>query len=158
MSPKHFVKTLLAALVVLLSLSLASGVFAAQKVPTPTSLDGGEIVTLEQVKALVDGKKTAFFDMRSAINYGKGHIPGAKALPYREKSAKATDFDASADHVDLKQLPADKDAVIVFYSHGPTGWKSYKAAVLAVKQGYSRVKWFRNGLGSWVAAGHPIEH
>lgn len=134
--------------IVLFSLiSLGHAAFAEEDPPTPTTLQGGKIITADEAKAL--GGKASFFDMRKALSYGKGHLPGATALPYDQKSAKAANFDAAADKFDMAQLPADKAATIVFYSDGPTGWKSYKAAVVAIKNGYKNVMWLRGGTAEW---------
>jgi len=59
-------------------------------------------------------------------------------------------FDASQDQFDLSKLPADKNAKIVIYSDGPTGWKSYKAAVMSVNAGYKNVMYFRGGYADWL--------
>lgn len=121
---------------------------------TPTALPGGKVISAAEAKALVG--KAAFFDMRKAVNYGKGHISGAVALPYEQKSAKTADFDASVDEFDRKALPADKTAALVFYSDGPMGWKSYKAAVLSIRDGYKNVMWFRGGTAEWEEKGFPF--
>ena len=46
----------------------------------------------------------------------------------------------------------------MFYSDGPTGWKSYKAAVLAVKGGYKNVMYMRGGWDEWSGKGLPVEN
>jgi rhodanese-related sulfurtransferase len=143
----------LATLMAVFGLSLAAN--AADVPPTPTKVTGFEIVTPDQAKGLVG--KAQFFDMRSAVNYGKGHIKGAKAMPYDGKSENAENFDASKDKFDVAKLPADKNAALVFYSDGPTGWKSYKAATQASKAGYKQVKWMREGTAGWVKLGLPLE-
>ncbi len=127
-------------------------------VPTPETLEGGTIIAAEEAKKLWENQEAVFFDMRSPVNYGKGHIPGATALPYRQNSDKSRDFDAGADHFDLQQLPADPTRPIVFYSDGPFGWKSYKAAVLAIRAGYRNIMWFRGGFTDWPAKGYPVEY
>ena len=127
-----------------------------KKPSTPATLAGGKVATADEAKNLLDGKKAAFFDTRSAMSFGKGHLPGAKAIPYGEKSEFAENFDASKDRFDLAQLPADKNAALVFYSDGPTGWKSYKAAVLAVRAGYKSVHYFRGGWAEWEAKKYPV--
>jgi len=76
---------------------------------------------------------------------------------YKEKSEKVENFDGSIDSFDFAKLPADKNAKLVFYSDGPTGWKSYKAAVLALKQGYPNVMYMRGGFADWTAKGLPVE-
>lgn len=139
-----------------LALFLGTGLAcAAEKILTPTELPGGKIVSAEEARSLLG--KAAFFDMRSPVNYGKGHIPKAISLPYRQKSGLSPDFDPSLDHIDFSLLPADKGGAVVFYSDGPYGWKSYKAAVLAIRRGYTRVLWLRGGFTDWPAKGFPVE-
>ncbi|MCI0506214.1 MAG: rhodanese-like domain-containing protein [Gammaproteobacteria bacterium] len=136
-------------------LFLAAPVFAMDKTLTSDTLPGGKVISVDEAKSLI-GKNT-FFDMRTAMSYGKGHLPGARALPYKQVSDKTPGFDASKDKFDLSELPSDKSAAIVFYSDGPAGWKSYKAAVLAIRAGYSNVMWFRGGTSEWEANGHALE-
>lgn len=127
------------------------------KPETPKALDGVKVVSVEDVKALIAGNEAKFYDFRSAINFGKGHLPGAVALPYKENSEFKADFDASKDVFDMSKLPSDKNTPVVFYSDGPTGWKSYKAAFLARKAGYKRVMWFREGTKAWKAKGNKLQ-
>lgn len=139
-----------------LALGLALFVASAHAAdPTPVSVSGFRIVSADQARGMVG--KAQFFDMRSAVNYGKGHVKGAAAMPYDGKSANTPDFDAGQDRFDLARLPADKNADIVFYSDGPTGWKSYKAAVQASRAGYKNVSWMREGASGWTARGFPLE-
>lgn len=150
---KRFVAlTLGCALAILASPALHAN---APKPETPTTLSGGRIVDAAGAKKLLDSNG-AFFDMRSAVNFGKGHIPGAKSVPYKERSEYNANFDASQDQFDIAALPADKKASVVFYSDGPTGWKSYKAAVLAIKAGYANVAYFRGGFDEWSKASYPV--
>jgi hypothetical protein len=66
---------------------------AADKPDTPVTAKGFEIVTPEQAQALIG--KAAFFDMRSAINFGKGNsrapgrCPTAKRAISRRASTRA---------------------------------------------------------------------
>ena len=141
----------------LLAALLFSALLHAGAVPTPTSLDGGRIIDVDEAKGLLDGGEVHFIDTRSALNYGRGHVPGARLIPYGAKSEKRADFDASLDRFPLDRLPTDRDAALIFYSHGDTGWKSYKAAVLAIRAGHARVMWMRSGFAAWTAAGLPSE-
>lgn len=129
---------------------------AVEKPPTPTELKGGKVISTDEAKALLDKKEAKFFDFRSPVNYGKGHLTGAVSIPYKEKSEYKADFDASVDEFDMSALPKDKNTKMVFHSDGPTGWKSYKAAVLAIKAGYKNIMWFRNGTSEWEAKGYPL--
>lgn len=130
-------------------------VLAQNSPPTPLTAAGVEVISVQQAQGLVG--KAAFFDMRSAVNYGKGHIKGAVALPYDQKSELVEAFDSSKDRFDMSQLPADKSVAVVFYSDGPTGWKSYKAARLASQAGYRNVKWLREGTAGWTAKGLSLD-
>lgn len=122
---------------------------------TPTTLAGGKVVTPEEVKRLIDQKGTMVIDTRSPVNFGKSHLPGAVSIAYKENSEKTAAFDASVDQFDLSKLPADKNTPVVIYSDGPTGWKSYKGAVVAVKGGYKNVLYMRGGWAEWTAKGLP---
>lgn len=130
---------------------------AAGDVETPTALKGGKVISIDEAAKLSASKGAQFVDTRSVVNFGKGHVPGAIAAAYKEKSEKVVDFDASVDSFDFAKIPADKTAKIVFYSDGPTGWKSYKASVLAIKEGYKNVMYMRDGFAGWTAKGLPTQ-
>jgi rhodanese-related sulfurtransferase len=123
---------------------------------TPDSLKGTQLVDAAKAKSLIDGGAVAI-DARVANEFAEAHIKGAQNVPYKEKSAKSADFDASKDSFDLSKLPADKNASLVIYCNGPECWKSYKASEAAVKGGYKNVHWFRTGMPAWKAAGYPTE-
>lgn len=149
------IRTIATRVVLAAALAFVPAAFAADDPETPTTLPGGKVINVEEAKNLAG--KAAFFDMRKAVSYGKGHLPGATPLPYGQKSDKSVNFDASQDKFDMSQLPSDKSAAIVFYSDGPTGWKSYKAAVTAIRGGYTNVMWFRGGTAEWEAKGMKYE-
>lgn len=129
---------------------------SAQAADTPASLDGATVVSADQAKKMLESG-TPVIDTRVAAEYVDGHIKGAKNLPYKEKSAKATNFDVSQDSFDLTKLPSDKNAALVFYCNAGECWKSYKASVAAIKAGYKKVHWFRGGFPEWKAKGYPVE-
>jgi rhodanese-related sulfurtransferase len=131
---------------------------AADDVPTPTALSGGKVITVEEGKKLLDAKAATFVDTRSVVNYGKGHVPSALVAAYKEKSDKVVTFDAKVDSFELDKLPKEKSAAVVFYSDGPTGWKSYKAAVLSIAAGYTKVHYMRGGFADWTAKSLPVEN
>lgn len=135
---------------------LLSATLSVHATETPPALDGATIVSSDQVKKMLDAG-TPVIDARVANEYVEGHIKGAKNVPYKEKSAKATNFDASQDNFDLTKLPADKNAALVFYCNAGECWKSYKASIAALKAGYKKVFWFRAGFPEWKAKGFPIE-
>jgi 3-mercaptopyruvate sulfurtransferase SseA len=151
----HLFRKLVQSVTVVSALLLATG--SAQAQETPTKLNGGKVVTVDEAKKVLDGGSSMFVDTRAVLNFGKGHVPGAIAVAYKEKSEKVEAFDAAQDGFELAKLPADKAKGIVFYSDGPTGWKSYKAAVLAIKAGHKNVMYMRGGFSEWTAKGFPSE-
>ena len=129
---------------------------AALAEDTPAVLSGAKLITAEEaVKAI--GSGAVLIDARVASEYAEGHIKGAINVPYRERSAKAADFDASKDQFDLSKLPGKKEAFVVIYCNGSECWKSYKAAVVAIKGGYSNVGWYRLGFPDWKSKGLPVD-
>lgn len=123
---------------------------------TPTSERGIVVVDPMKAKSLMDGG-VPIFDVRVANEYVEAHIKGAKSIPYKEKSAKVREFDASVDSFDLTKLPADKMAPVIFYCNGTECWKSYKASVTSVKAGYKKIYWLRTGIPDWISKGLPTE-
>jgi len=123
---------------------------------TPMTIAGVTTVTAEQAKKMVDGG-TPIIDARVANEYAEAHVKGALNVPYKEKSAKAVDFDPKEDSFDLSKLPADKNAPLIFYCNAAECWKSYKASKAAIGAGWKKVNWLRGGFPEWKAKGYPVE-
>jgi rhodanese-related sulfurtransferase len=153
----HWRRFILSTLVASAATCTAVAAWASDKPTTPTTLQGGKVISVEEAKKLLDGKAAVFVDTRSVVNFGKGHVPSAATAAYKEKSEPVATFDQSADSFELDKLPKDKNAAVVFYSDGPTGWKSYKAAVLSIKAGHKQVMYMRGGMSDWEAKALPVE-
>lgn len=139
-----------------LALSCFVAIGAAQAVEeTPQSIPGGTMVTTAAAKEQFD-KGALFVDSRVAAEFAEQHIKGAVNVVYREKFPRESKLDAE-DRFDLAKLPADKAKPLVFYCNGSPCWKGYKAAAAAIKAGYGKVFWYRDGLPAWKAAGHPVQ-
>jgi rhodanese-related sulfurtransferase len=137
--------------------TLSAGAEEKEQTATPTFIRGGKVISTDTAKSFFSNKEAEFYDVRSTDEFGKAHIHGARALPYQENSECAPDFNPSADQFDLAQLPPNKGQTVIFYCNGPTGWKSYKAAVLAIRTGYRDVMWLRDGFSGWQSARFPVE-
>jgi len=139
---------------------IAAGAFAvatgARASETPPSLAGVTVVGADQVKKMLDSG-VPVIDTRVANEFAEKSIKGARSVPYKEKSAKAIDFDAAQDSFDLSKLPADKKAPVVFFCNAGECWKSYKASVVASKSGWTSVYWFRGGMPEWVGKALPTQ-
>ncbi len=145
---------------VLVQVFLIAAVLAwatASGIPTPTHLAGGQIVSVDDARRLLEASAAQFIDVRRDTGEGLGHIPGAQFVGYFGDSANATDFDSSQDRFDLSKLPADRESPVVFYGHSDTGWKSYKAALTAIRAEYTNVLWMRQGIAGWLERAYPIE-
>lgn len=139
-----------ARLLLFFALFLTSPALAGEA-PAPLVLEGGRVITVDEAKAYFDSGKTLFIDVRNPLNFGRGHIPSAIAAPFDGSSQ-----DAGEKKLFLNRLPRDRDAAIVFYSHGETGWKSYRAATAAIRAGYRNVMWMRSGLHGWESKGYAV--
>ena len=128
----------------------------ALAIDTPDSLAGATLITAEKAKELV-GSGAKIYDVRVATEYVEEHIAGAVSLPYKENSKKEAGFDSTQDKFNLGVVGTDKGASLIFQCNGKECWKSYKAAAVAVKAGYSKVYWFRGGLPEWKQKGFPTE-
>jgi rhodanese-related sulfurtransferase len=104
---------------------------------------GVEIGIKELVGVMTGGQPYHLYDARPGKRFGGGHVPGAKsAFP------KDDDF--------LGKLPADKDALLVFYCGGPTCPYTGVAVEKAKAAGYNNLKGFQAGLPGWKKAKLPV--
>ncbi len=124
---------------------------------TPTTPPEGVLMaSADIVKIMIKKKDIHVYDMRTALNYGKGHLPQARSLPY--KWTPKGSLGQSVGEFNLYKLPLNKKATIVFHSDGPTEWKSYYASQKAAEAGYKDVIWMRDGYSTWNEKGYSIEH
>ena len=135
------------------TVAIVAGAWAAD---TPTTLSGVTVVSADEAKKMVD-KGVPIIDTRVASEYAEKTIKGAKSVPYREKSAKAVDFDRKQDQWDLAKLPQDKAAPVIFFCNAGECWKSYKSATVARDNGWKQVYWLRGGLPEWISKGLPTQ-
>ena len=128
---KKTVKSMFLALIAL-SFSAAMPLMAAEETFTPYTA----IVEADVVKGIVDGKTVGLvIDARpKATKYDKGHIPGSLSMP-------TSQFDKMKG-----LLPADKQALIVFYCGGLKCALSHKNAFKAEALGYTNVKVYAEGV------------
>jgi rhodanese-related sulfurtransferase len=129
----------------------------AGSVPTPAEPpEGVTIISVADAHQLVAQETIQVFDMRKALNYGKGHIPGAVSLPY--KWTKKGHPSQREGKFNMSKLPSDREVKIIFHSDGPNGWKSYYSAKAASEAGYKNVMWLREGFSGWKEKGYSLEN
>ena len=140
-------------------LSLAMSAFAA-KTLTPTALNGAKGIVMDgkEAKKLIDSGVTPI-DARPKIEYVEGHLPNAKVVSYKSRSANKEGFDLGKDKFKVKKIAkfAKKSDCIMLYCNGQYCWQSYKAARwLIEKESYQCVYWFRGGMPAWKEAGFSV--
>ena len=123
----------------LIFLALASG--GALLWPAIQGQMGGAAVgTLEATQLINRG--ALLLDVRSADEFRRGHIAGARNIPTEQVAARAGEIGK------YKSGPV----VVVCAS----GARSAAACAALRKQGYEQVMNLRGGVGAWEAAGLPL--
>ena len=87
--------------------------------------------------------KVTVIDVNARQSWLRARVPGARHLD----PAAFTDAD----------LPADKDAALVFYCSNPLCRKAPSAARRAAQSGYRNVQVMSAGIAGWLAAKLPTQ-
>ena len=101
----------------------------------------GTVISPQQYKQDFSAPKRAhtLIDVRTAMEFQSGHIPGALNIDVQVLSAR------------LKDVPKDKPVVLYCRS----GNRSASAAGLLQGAGYTEI-YDLGGIGAWAQAGFPI--
>ncbi len=135
-------------LAMLLATAFVSGVAFAGKKETPQFLEGTVRVSAEEMIELVEKyDDLVIIDSRKKSDVAKGYIEGAVSLPNTETNAET-----------LAKVIPSKSTHVVFYCNGIKCGRSYKAAKIALAEGYNNIYWFRGGIQEWEAKGLPVVH
>lgn len=104
-------------------------------------------ISIAEAKSLFLREAVKIIDARPGDDYKKGHIKGARSLPWNE--------------VDQKFMAATKDisvhTPIITYCDGKTCELSHNLANFLRDLGFNNVKILVNGWTKWQKAGLPIE-
>ena len=101
-------------------------------------------ISKADLEAAIAAKTVTIIDVNGTESWSDGHIPSA------------IDF-ASAKSDLGKQLPADKQALVVAYCGGPHCGAWARAATAAAELGYINVKHFKDGISGWKNSGGTME-
>ncbi len=105
------------------------------------TLEGTEIISLEEFKSYLGNPEVQVVDVRGASEYQEGHIKGA-------------------DNVFVGTLPDNLDKVSkekLKLVHCQSGARAAIAASVLLRQGFKNIKVFSGGMQEWNAQGEPIE-
>jgi len=100
-----------------------------------------QVKTAELEKLVAMGRekgKYFLFDARPAPKYAEGYIPTAESLPF------------PAFEKEKVKLPADKNALVIFYCAGVTCAMSPAARDATEKLGYVNAKSYHEGIPAWT--------
>ena len=97
----------------------------------------------KEAAALVKAKKVVVVDVRTADEFAKGHIAGAKNVDILEEKTFETG---------LKALDKDKPVLV----HCAAGGRSTRSLKMFEKLGFKDVTHLDGGLNAWQAEGLPV--
>jgi rhodanese-related sulfurtransferase len=110
--------------------------------PVPIA-DENRITAEEAHEALRDKKAWTVIDLRDYSKYVVGHVPGAKALPFRYLEER------------MKEIPREQELVLVFADpeEAQATWD------ILCANGYdpALVRIMDDGLAAWIDAGYETE-
>jgi rhodanese-related sulfurtransferase len=105
------------------------------------------IVSVDEVKSMLDDPYVFIIDARDEEEYGEGHIPGAVNVPY----------DRFVDFYNYVMETIPTEAKVVCYCRSETcDFSDHLAEELRIA-GYENVFIFRDGWDAWVEAGNEVE-
>ena len=137
--------------------------------PTPATLEGAEVLSTEQAKALWQNGAATFIDVLPQPPKPAGlppgtiwrpkprfDIPGSIWLPdtgYGELAPVTEAYFRAGVEAATGHKP---DGMLVFYCLKDC-WHSWNAAKRALRLGYAHVAWYPDGTDGWDAAHLPLE-
>ncbi|MBM3779879.1 MAG: rhodanese-like domain-containing protein [Acidimicrobiia bacterium] len=89
-----------------------------------------------ELQALIDqGRAPVVLDVRTAAEFARGHVPGARHIPFHQVGQRAG------------ELPADRNTPLVLYcGHGPRAWLAGRALRA---RGFTRIAYLRGHWAGW---------
>jgi rhodanese-related sulfurtransferase len=125
---------------------LLVALFVNAEEKAPESIAGTTLITAEKLIDLVDElDDLVIIDSRIVKDRKGGFIEDSISLP---------DIDTTPETL-AKHIPS-KSTPVIFYCNGPKCGRSVKASKMAVKDGYSKVYWYRGGWEEWTNKKLPV--
>ena len=142
---------------------------AEYRAPTPATLRGASVLTVEQAYALWQAHGAAFIDVlprpprpaglpASTIWQPKprADLPGSLWLADTGYGALAPAMEQYFERGLEKATDGERGRMVVFYCLKDC-WMSWNAAKRALSLGYTHVGWFAEGTDGWAAYDFPLE-
>jgi len=140
----------MAVLIIALGIGLSVNFLRDQRLPLVPDLSMGVqinsaavgddlVIALEDAEALYFNQQAVFLDARSREQYRKGHVEGAKSLPWE-------DFERRFPQV---MSGISRDAIIITYCDGESCNLSRELASALIAKGYDQVRVLVDGWKLW---------
>ncbi|MDH3393307.1 MAG: rhodanese-like domain-containing protein [Desulfobulbaceae bacterium] len=134
-------------------------------VSTPTAANAAPLVTTDWMAKNLNAKGLVLIDVRTAVNYSVGHLPGALSLPYGQWEPKNEDRECNlmpspAQMTELlKKMGVNNSSHVVIYDHGNTTsdtTKGTSAVWIMEAMGHKNVSYLNGGFTKWTFEGRVI--
>ncbi len=110
-------------------------------------LAGLSLADVQDASALLKTGRFLLLDARPVDDYRRGHLPGARSLPYEDVNERIMDF--------LEHLTPEQP--VLAYCSGLECDESFLLASFLRQQGFTNITLFAEGFAGWAAAGMPVE-
>jgi rhodanese-related sulfurtransferase len=124
---------------------------------TPMTLASGHVVVAGEAEAYLNKRAAYFLDVRHALAFRDGRIPGAASMPFTGPVGYSDDFKPNRRSLALSRLRIDKSTPVIIYGADSKDWRGYYAAGMMIERGYDNVMWLRGGYEEWVRKGIGVE-
>jgi rhodanese-related sulfurtransferase len=104
------------------------------------------IITLDQVKRLIDEHRGVFVDARNPDDFAQGHIIGSKNIPYEN-------FEKHFDEM----MTISQDTLVVIYCTGPDCELGRELADFMSQMDFKHLYLYDDGWEGWQKANMPFE-
>ena len=95
------------------------------------------------MEQILDGTVPVIVDVRSAMEYGEGHVPGAIHLPFWQAGRQWQKLAST------RELP-----IVVYCGHGP---RAYIAGAALRRRGFTHVVYLAGHMKKWKEMHLPLE-
>ncbi len=112
---------------------------------SPQAIPGAVTADATKAKQLFD-QGALFVDVRRDSDWDNGRIPDALHLELKKVFSKES----------LSEEASTNDPIVI-YCNGEKCLRSSKAIALAVKWGFKKLYFFRDGFPAWKQASFPVE-
>jgi rhodanese-related sulfurtransferase len=104
---------------------------------------GLKTIAPKALQQLIDQQQVSVYDVNAQHSWARARVPGARLTDHARFSAD--------------ELPADRQAELVFYCSNPLCRKAPLAARRALSMGYRNVRVMAAGISGWISARLPVE-